>query len=415
VNPYTMFPAAAGFTFPCIIQKGPDGRPLFQHNTNAKRQAVETDPKKGNNLHVFNRQSAMRAALERLKREWSFMIYPWEQMTSREREFAAGLVGVWTYERVGIGRREMELLDGGEVGRGRASCEKRWCVVERGGDFRLVIVGEGHKGTDIAMMTLSRDAEGSWRGDWAYHEKGPTVWRQLSGPPSPPPPAAAVTGTIVIPVLIIPTLNRPELLARHVTTIDVRVRHVVVIDNGRYWPRGARLPSLDCRAADRLTVVELPGNLGVAGSWNLGVKATPYAPWWMIANDDIAWPAGSLELLAKTAGRDRVTAFKDRWFAAFTLGEEVVEKAGLFDERFHPAYYEDDDYLRRVAAVGLEFVEVAVPVHHDGSASREAAPPGRADETTDSNQAWHRAKAEANDLSEGWSLTRRRELGWDRP
>jgi GT2 family glycosyltransferase len=236
------------------------------------------------------------------------------------------------------------------------------------------------------------------------------VWRQVSGPPQPPPPADAITGEVVVPVLIVPTLCRPELLTRLLSTLDVRVGHLVVIDNGRYWPRNARLPALSCRAADKLTVIELPSNLGVAGSWNLGIKSTPFAPWWAVCNDDVAWPPGSLAKLASVSGPGVLAAV--RGFAAFTVGEDVVRKVGLFDERIHPAYYEDDDYCRRAAAAGVELTKVDVPLHHDGSASLGVSG-GRAEGTSKANREFYAAKESANDLTAGWDIDRRRALAWD--
>ena len=56
--------------------------------------------------------------------------------------------------------------------------------------------------------------------------------------------------------------------------------------------------------------------------------------------------------------------------AALMLRREVVEQVGPFDERFHPAWFEDVDYCRRIAGDGgvLHLVPAA-RFHHWGGAS----------------------------------------------
>ena len=41
-------------------------------------------------------------------------------------------------------------------------------------------------------------------------------------------------------------------------------------------------------------VIQPGHNLGVAASWNLGIKATPLADWWLICNSDIKFGPGDL-------------------------------------------------------------------------------------------------------------------------
>jgi N-acetylglucosaminyl-diphospho-decaprenol L-rhamnosyltransferase len=56
--------------------------------------------------------------------------------------------------------------------------------------------------------------------------------------------------------------------------------------------------------------------------------------------------------------------------AALMLRREVVEQIGPFDERFHPAWFEDVDYCRRIAGEGGELHLVpAARFHHWGGAS----------------------------------------------
>lgn len=220
----------------------------------------------------------------------------------------------------------------------------------------------------------------------------------------------------MIPVMIVPTLDQSECLSRMLRSVDRTVGHLVVVDNGRWWPREAPLELPDTPWALRRTVTELPGNLGVAGGWNVGIKGTPYAPWWLIVNDDVEWPPGALERAEEAAGPAKAVVFGDpvSRFAAFALGERAVEKAGLFDERFHPAYYEDNDYSRRLKQAGIPLEAVDLGVLHGGSRSLEGRE-ARNEFTFRGNRMLFESRSKVNAPREGpWSLKRRRWHGWDR-
>lgn len=219
----------------------------------------------------------------------------------------------------------------------------------------------------------------------------------------------------MIPVLGVPTLLAGHSLARLVESIDHPVGHLVIIDNGRWWPRWSPLVNLHTPPdVDRVTVVQLPGNLGVAGAWNLIVKSTPFAPWWLIINDDVWFEHGQLPALAKDARPDRLllSSASPPW-ACFALGSEVVDRVGLFDERFHPAYFEDNDYARRCRAAGIPETASPVAPSHDNSHTLRHVPNESNDATFAANREWHRRKSESGDGSDGWDLARRRALAWE--
>lgn len=217
----------------------------------------------------------------------------------------------------------------------------------------------------------------------------------------------------MIPVLIVPILARETLLYRLIDSIDHKVEHLIVIDNGNC------VTKWDCCTNDhvqRVSVIHMPANLGVAGSWNLGIKAAPFAPWWLIANFDIVWELGSLAMFEREASTDAlVLSHASPPWAAFALGEQVVKAVGLFDEALHPAYFEDDDYRRRVEAAGLPIRQPGIPVRHDNSSTLQVQRfAERNVQTFNANSDYYAAKAYRGDLSEGrWSLRRRRELSWD--
>lgn len=218
----------------------------------------------------------------------------------------------------------------------------------------------------------------------------------------------------MIPVLGVPVLTRPELLYRMLESLDHPVERLIVIDNGDCVSDTA----VHLRAAGmvtHVTVLHLPTNLGVPASWNLIVKATPFAPSWLVVNFDATFPAGSLAAFDEAARPGAlVLSGGDPAWCAFAVGEHVVSRVGLFDEFFHPAYFEDVDYARRVLAAGLPIIESGIPVRHDNSSTLNAGYHGRNARTFDANCEYNEQKRTRGDMSEGhWSLERRRGLTWD--
>jgi GT2 family glycosyltransferase len=111
-----------------------------------------------------------------------------------------------------------------------------------------------------------------------------------------------------------------------------------------------------------------PGrNLGVAASWNLGLKVSD-GPW-CIVNDDVVFGEGDLAAMeAALAETPDSIPHLARW-AAFGLTRSVVDRLGFFDENYHPAYCEDTDYARRASLCGVPFVEIGGSTRHAGSST----------------------------------------------
>ena len=220
----------------------------------------------------------------------------------------------------------------------------------------------------------------------------------------------------MIPVLGVPILARPELLYRFLRSVDHPVGHLVIVDNGGVVDEDLAWQS--CEQAERVSVIHIPtgGNLGVAGSWNLIVKVTPKAPFWMIANFDIVCPPGTLRSMAEAAPHTGlVLCGETQAWCLFTVSAQAVDRLGLFDESYHPAYFEDDDYLRRAVCHGVSVARnLDAPVHHDNSSTLAAGYADANNLTFNLNAAYYQAKADRGDFTEGrWSLERRRMLSWD--
>ena len=150
----------------------------------------------------------------------------------------------------------------------------------------------------------------------------------------------------MIPAVIIPVLNRFDLLEECISSIDCEVEHLLIVDNSGGYSMPAGLYS------GKVTVLNMPANMGVAGSWNLGIKSFPFAPYWIIASNDIKYASGQLQKLADNSSPDVVIKTSQAW-SSFSIGSNIVKKVGLFDENYHPAYYEDTDYESRMRRLGL--------------------------------------------------------------
>jgi GT2 family glycosyltransferase len=208
--------------------------------------------------------------------------------------------------------------------------------------------------------------------------------------------------------LIVPVLNRYDLLQRMLDSVDVPVEHLLVIDNGI----GSDLTFNE--NFRKVTVLDMPANQGVSGSWNLGIKSFPYAHRWFIVSNDVVFEPGALEQLAQ-ARRDEITLTGEapHW-QAFALGDEAVNDIGLFDESLFPAYFEDNDYTRRAEFAGVNIRLVNLAIRHDNSSTIKAGYMDKNEKTYFKNESYYRSKIDSNDYTAGgWSLEIRRANGWE--
>jgi len=167
----------------------------------------------------------------------------------------------------------------------------------------------------------------------------------------------------MIPLLVVPTLTRHDLLDRMLRSVDSAVKRLVVLDNSG---RGVDIPDGPWEQAD---VFAMPSNLGVAASWNLAIRMGHRHPWVMVCSDDMWWPPNAMHEFEDLSGENRIV-LSSTWpyWCAFTIGMGVVSEVGLFDEGYYPAYYEDTEYERRMRAHNVEKVS-GPQVGHDNSST----------------------------------------------
>jgi GT2 family glycosyltransferase len=181
---------------------------------------------------------------------------------------------------------------------------------------------------------------------------------------------------IPVPTLVIPVLNRGDLLLRAVRSIDHPVVLLLIINNGTDASVAEALATLQREPNPKvgcLNVFHCGGrNLGVAPSWNLGMRyLTSNSDWCVFMGSDIALAPGDLAKLNLAAYRNpdagRVCA--NHGYSLFAVGGAARRIVGLFDENFRPAYLEDCDYDYRIGLAGLPKIEVpdCQAIHGDGT------------------------------------------------
>lgn len=153
----------------------------------------------------------------------------------------------------------------------------------------------------------------------------------------------------------IPTINRYDLLheALEQYFADFPTTEIFIIDNG--------MQDIKC-FGEGINITVPPGNLGVAGSWNLLCeqifKKHDYA---LILNDDVYLGNTEDQILEWIRIRRLRMSFDfavgtGTW-CSFIMPKKTFKQIGGFDENFFPAYFEDNDYHYRLKLAKRTFLQ----------------------------------------------------------
>lgn len=207
------------------------------------------------------------------------------------------------------------------------------------------------------------------------------------------------------------TLKRFDLAERLIASIDYPVEHLVIVDNSGTGQWVA--PKSDW--VQKVWHIRVPFGLGLVGAWNLVIKATPYAPYWLLVNDDAWFEAGALQTVAEQVDTQALN-FLDivpPW-SAVVFGEGMVDKVGLYDERFYPLYFDDNDLERRVRYHNVPINHIPAKVHHENSSTLNSGFQAANSRSFMANQNLFSQKEAEGDYSQGnWTLASRRANRWD--
>ena len=212
-----------------------------------------------------------------------------------------------------------------------------------------------------------------------------------------------------IPVLIIPVLNRYDLLESMLESITYPIDNILIIDNGGQFKT----------KKENVKVLNMPANLGLSASWNLGIKCYPHLHYWLFASADTVWSDLAIQQIENLSGSDKLILTSDT-YGCFSVGENVIEKVGIFDEYFYPIYFEDNDFHERVARLCPENTIVSTDIKTSPEKGSQTINSDKKlkdinDQTFIKNQEYYKYKQETNfEISKPWSLSRRRDHEWVR-
>jgi GT2 family glycosyltransferase len=172
-------------------------------------------------------------------------------------------------------------------------------------------------------------------------------------------------------IIGIPTINRADLLNEALANYfeDFKNTEIVICDNGKQ----------EIITRERNFVIYRPeNNLGVSGSWNMimdyaeKVKATHV----LMLNDDIYLGKSEEEVNAIVRLWNPEFLCTELNWCSFILSVNAYLKVGKFDENFFPAYFEDNDYFRRMllSDVPMVFNGMLNPVIYRNSMTIQKTP-----------------------------------------
>lgn len=185
--------------------------------------------------------------------------------------------------------------------------------------------------------------------------------------------------------IIIPALNCFKYTKELIKTIKTAYDYgLVLIDNGSTDGTSTYFEAL--RRFRYASVTTWKENKGVAAAWNFGIKQAIKkfnSQYFLIVNTDVLLHPDSIDVLIDglrglkldlVSGTDvsGSVSFADDIFdlplpglgenpetpefSCFMLKKATIDKVGYFDEKFFPAYFEDNDYHYRMRLAGLKAV-----------------------------------------------------------
>ncbi len=208
--------------------------------------------------------------------------------------------------------------------------------------------------------------------------------------------------------IIIPYINLPDYLLELIKTIYTKYTyHIYLIDNASSEKTKKKLADLGKR--EYITIIENETNIGCAVAWNQGIKTAvserniDYA---VILNNDIILHHDCIDNMIgeiKAGGFPFVSGIDvckecakpidvleldvpakkfvvdEPEFSCYTVDiklldklrereENIEEYPGLFDQKFHPAYFEDNDFHYRIKLAKMRAVKLNTALYyHYGS------------------------------------------------
>jgi glycosyltransferase involved in cell wall biosynthesis len=156
-------------------------------------------------------------------------------------------------------------------------------------------------------------------------------------------------------LIVLPIINNEHLVDRCIKSIPDK-KKLLIIDNSpnrfgrKYIETGAE-------------ILYYPQNIGVSAAWNIGLKRDHEYTVLLSASMMLY---GDIEQWLVKANDWGVYSYHG-WHLV-GIRKATVSSVGYFDEKFYPAYYEDNDYHYRMKLKGIEFDRVLIDATSAGNA-----------------------------------------------
>lgn len=154
----------------------------------------------------------------------------------------------------------------------------------------------------------------------------------------------------------IPTINRVDLLEETLLKYkdDFPNTDIFIMDNGnQVWTIKDQLPS-------NFHFINNEKNIGVAASWNrLLNRIFEKHEYALIINDDVYFGKKESEVMSFILTEHRLFSTTTGTWCNFIINWDLYNHIGDFDEKFFPAYFEDNDYAYRLKLEGVK------PIQHE--------------------------------------------------
>ena len=161
-----------------------------------------------------------------------------------------------------------------------------------------------------------------------------------------------------IPTIGTAVVNSTYWVSKLIMSVDYPVDNFFIVNNngkGELDAELENLKNLNKRFIKKITIANLPGNIGCGGAFNLIIKCFINSPYWIMVNDDVTFGLGFLEEMFTEAEADPTIGLIHGYPGDFNLGswdlflirDHIIQEFGLFDENLYPAYCEDADYIMR--------------------------------------------------------------------
>lgn len=180
----------------------------------------------------------------------------------------------------------------------------------------------------------------------------------------------------------VPTYRRYDLLRQMMDSAEkgslVPDRYYIVDNGGSLDPAAYGMPTVKVE-------IWRPGrNIGVSAAWNHILKTQPEHV--VVACDDVQFHGETLRRLVEEYDAHPEIPFffpavTPSMFSVFMQRRSLLEQIGGYDEAFYPAYFEDNDYVRRMHLAGIPYRGVpGLGYNHVGSGTLKTFSPAEMEE-----------------------------------